>query len=170
MASRLVKAPDAYIDIRMRSIHTDLSAGALNTYRPFSWSARSESKPQRHAWISCPADARAPVWLLVLGVRLNIETGRFPAVSALAARCNTQLIHTDTSLHPHKHLFAARKKQKKTFIFVWFYVKRHFRPPSKLKGRWLKAWNLRTASSHCMHECLFYMVSEATSSYEFWFI
>ena len=55
---------------------------------------------------------------MVLGVRLNIEAGRFPAVSALAARCNTQLIYTDTSLHPHKHLFAARKKKKLYFCVV----------------------------------------------------
>ena len=46
---------------------------------------------------------------MVLGVRLNIEAGRFPAVSALAAHCGTQLTYTDTSLHPHKHLFTARK-------------------------------------------------------------
>ena len=31
-----------------------------------------------------------------------------------------------------------------------------FRPLLKLKGRSLKAWTLRTASSLCMHECLFY--------------
>ena len=36
------------------------------------------------------------------------------------------------------------------------YVKRHFRPPLKLKGRWLKALTLRTASSLRMHECLFH--------------
>ena len=44
------------------------------------------------------------------GFRLNIEAGSFPAVSALAARCSTQLTYTDTSLHPHKHLFARKKK------------------------------------------------------------
>ena len=47
---------------------------------------------------------------MVLGVRLNIEAGRFPAVSALVARGSPQLTYTDTSLHPHKHLFDARKK------------------------------------------------------------
>ena len=40
---------------------------------------------------------------MVLGVRLNIEAGRFPAVIALAARCSLQLTYTDISLHPHKH-------------------------------------------------------------------
>ena len=119
--------PDAYIDIRMRSIHTDLSAGALAVKANHKGTLESRA-PQM----------RAHPYDLVLGVRLNIETGRFPAVSALAARCNTQLIYTDTSLHPHKHLFAARKNthtKKKHFIFLWFYVKRHFRPPLKLKGR-----------------------------------
>ena len=43
------------------------------------------------------------------------------------------------------------------FYLRWFYVKRHFRPPLKLKGCWLKAWTLRTASSLCMRECLFYI-------------
>ena len=43
------------------------------------------------------------------------------------------------------------------FYLCWFYVKRHFHPPLKLKGCWLKAWTLRTASSLCMHECLFYI-------------
>ena len=55
---------------------------------------------------------------MVLGVRLNIEAGRFPAVSALAGRCNTQLTYTDTSLHTRKHLFAVRKKP-----FCMIYVK-----------------------------------------------
>ena len=32
---------------------------------------------------------RAPVLLMVLGVRLNTEAGWFPAVSALASRCST---------------------------------------------------------------------------------
>ena len=47
--------------------------------------------------------------LMLLVVRLNIEVGWFPAVRALAACWNTQLIYTDTTLRPHKHIFAARK-------------------------------------------------------------
>ena len=43
---------------------------------------------------------------MLLGVRLNIEVGGFPAVRALA----TQLIYTNTTLRPHKHLFATRKR------------------------------------------------------------
>ena len=48
---------------------------------------------------------RAHLRLMLLGVRLNIEVGGFPAVRQLAA----ELIYTDTTLRPHKHLFAARK-------------------------------------------------------------
>ena len=58
---------------------------------------------------SCALRMRAHLRLMLLGVRLNIEVGGFPAVRALAACCNTQLIYTDTTLRPHKHLFAARK-------------------------------------------------------------
>ena len=57
-------------------------------------------------------------------------------------------------------LFVDLKKN-----LCWFYVKRHFRPPLKLKGCWLKAWTLRTASSHCMHECLFYTTKELLLSH-----
>ena len=60
---------------------------------------------------------RAHPWLMLLGVRLNIEVGRFPAFRALAACWNTQLTYTDTSLRPHKHLFAARKS---LFLFLIF--------------------------------------------------
>ena len=42
-----------------------------------------------------------------------MEAGRFPVVSALAACCSTQLTYTDTSLPPHKYLFAAQKR----FVF-----------------------------------------------------
>ena len=55
---------------------------------------------------------------MVLGVRLNIEVGKFHAVSALAARWNTQLTYTYTSLHPHKHLFAARRSLFRTLRSV----------------------------------------------------
>ncbi len=51
--------------------------------------------------------------------QLIIIIGRFPAVSAWAARCDTQLTYTNTSLHPHKHLFAARKS---LLFFVIFFL------------------------------------------------
>ena len=56
---------------------------------------------------------------MILGVRLNIEADRFPAVSVMAARCNIQLTYTDTSFHTHKHLFAARKKLS-ALIYIYY--------------------------------------------------
>ena len=81
---------------------TDLSAGALAVKANHKGTLESRAPRMR----AHPYDS----WYF--GVRLNIEAGRFPAVSALAGRCNTQLTYTDTSLHTRKHLFAVRKKKK----------------------------------------------------------
>ena len=75
---------------------------------PFCWSAHTE-RSHKGTLESCALRMRAHPWLMLLEVRLNIEVGGFPAVRALAACWNTQLTYTDTSLRPHKHLFAERK-------------------------------------------------------------
>ena len=59
----------------------------INLKHTFRWSAHSERKPQRHAWISCPSDARASIWLMVLGVRLGIEVGAWRDVVAGGGGC-----------------------------------------------------------------------------------
>ena len=82
----------------------------------------------------------------------------------LTAKKPTDLTRCD----PHEY-YQVQIIVLSYFYLCWFYVKHHFRPPLKMKGHWLKALTLRTASSLCMHECLFYMVSEATPSYELWF-
>ena len=83
---------------------------------PFCWSAHSE-RSHKGTLESRVLRMRAHPWLMLLGVRLNIEVGRFPAFRALAACWNTQLTYTDTSLRPNKHLFAARKS---LFLFLIF--------------------------------------------------
>ena len=66
---------------------TDLSAGALAVKANHKGTLESRAPRMR----AHPYDS----WYF--GVRLNVEAGRFPAVSALAARCSTQLTYTDTS-------------------------------------------------------------------------
>ena len=75
--------------------------GAIIPHWPLCWRAHSERSHPR---------------LMLLGVRLNIEVGGCPAVRALAACSNTQLTCTDTSLRPHKHLFAEQKKPFHTSV------------------------------------------------------
>ena len=77
-------------------------------YWPFCWSAHSE-RSHKGTLESCALRMRVHPRLMLLGVRLNTEVGGFPAVRELAACWNTRLTYTDTSLRPHKHLFAARK-------------------------------------------------------------
>ena len=82
----------------------------IDSLLTFQLERLQRKKATKAELISCPSDAHAPVWLVVLGVRLIIEVGRFPAVSALAAHWHTQLTCMGTSLHPCIHLFAAQKK------------------------------------------------------------
>ena len=85
---------------------------------------RSQWKSHKGTLEPCELQIRAHPWLMLLGVRLNIEVGGFPAVRALAACWNTQLklTYTDTSLRPHTNLCVHQPNDAKRYDYHHVYT------------------------------------------------